>query len=140
MERWRRIRNEPASDTGKKFTRLPPISGYFLTAQGLQGLHGFLAAQGLQGLQGLQGFLTLAAQGLHGLQGLQGFLAAQGLQGLQGFFAPGYFFIACNVSFRIETKVHRIHPGSIMDFQSHPQGWKTSEPTLSANLHLRRLK
>ena len=87
MERWRRIRNEPASDTGKKFTRLPPISGYFLTAQGLQGLHGFLAAQGLQGLQGLQGFLTLAAQGLHGLQGLQGFLAAQGLQGLQGFFA-----------------------------------------------------
>lgn len=55
-------------------------------------------------------------------------------------FAPGYFFIACNVSFRIETKVHRIYPGSIMDFQSHPQGWKTSEPTLSANLHLRRLK
>jgi hypothetical protein len=47
----------------------------FLTAQGLQGLHGFFAAQGLQP------FFT--AQGLHGLQA---FLAAQGLQGLQAPF------------------------------------------------------
>tara|TARA_R110002167_G_scaffold38389_5_gene119570 strand:- start:315 stop:611 length:297 start_codon:yes stop_codon:yes gene_type:complete len=55
------------------------LHGFFLAAQGLQGLQLFFAAQGLQGLQAF-----LAAQGL---QGLQAFLAAQGLHGLQAFLA-----------------------------------------------------